>query len=98
MRKYMWYNGIRLFNGLPDYIKTFDGSKETFKKILDEYLTLLPDEPDTGTQCPNSRTLDIKVSNLLLDWTQREFKPCSRSLNTNKLCDMYSDGGSVTHL
>ena len=89
---------MRLFNYLPDHLKMFDGSKDTFKRLLDECLTLIPDEPDTGTQSRSAQTLANKVSNLLLDWTQKGFILRSRIVNTNMFCNLYNNGGSMTHL
>ena len=35
--------GPELFNSLPIDLRTWSGSMETFKKVLDEFLTLIPD-------------------------------------------------------
>ena len=42
------YRGVKLYNSPPNYIKSFHRKLEDFKIIPDEYLKLLPDQPEIG--------------------------------------------------
>lgn len=39
------FNGKRIFNSLPKYLRGYRGSAETFNIKLDEYLKGIPDRP-----------------------------------------------------
>ena len=62
------YIHVHIFNSLPEEIIRHKGSPESFKKILDEYLTGLPDQPEVGGLIPGARTLSGIPSNSILDW------------------------------
>ena len=62
------YCGVQTFNALPEDIKLFQGSKEGFKKILDEFLGNLPDQPEVDNLVPGARTLEGSPSNAVFDW------------------------------
>ena len=68
MRKSVRHQGVIIFNSLPEEIMRHKGSPESFKKILDEYLTGLPDQPEVGGLIPGARTLSGIPSNSILDW------------------------------
>ena len=46
MRNSINYGGDFIYNSLPEDLKTFTGSQDCFKERLDEYLSLIPDQPD----------------------------------------------------
>ena len=62
------WEGVRLFNSLPKNIRTFKGSKEAFKNILDTFLSNIPDQPETTQDKPGGRTLLGDSSNSIPDW------------------------------
>ena len=57
-----------MFNALPEVLKTFKGNPPSFKGHLDRFLSMIPDEPDTGDLVPGGRTGDGSPSNSILDW------------------------------
>ena len=60
--------GARLFNMLPVKVRTFQGSLENFKSLLDSYLSQCPDQPATEELKPQARDIYGQPSNSLLDW------------------------------
>ena len=64
----MNWEGVRLFNSLPQTLKTFRGSKEAFKVNLDRYLGLIPDQPETEDMKPGGRDIFGNASNSIADW------------------------------
>ena len=62
------WEGVRLFNCLPKSIRTFNGSKESFKNILDLYISQIPDQPETCGDKPGGKTLMGDSSNSIPDW------------------------------
>ena len=70
VRNSIKYGGVRLFNCMPEHIKCWEGSKEGFKKILDEFLGVIPDQPEVDNLIPDARTIDGKPSNSVVDWTR----------------------------
>ena len=37
---------VRIYNALPKYLREWEGSKKSFKNKLDQFLSLIPDEPE----------------------------------------------------
>ena len=68
MRKSIRHQGVIIYSSLPEYIMRHEGSPESFKSVLDEYLTTIPDQPEVGGLIPGARTLTGKSSNSILDW------------------------------
>ena len=64
------WEGVRIFNSLPDELKKFTGTKEAFKNLLDRYLSNIPDQPEYPGILPGGRTLCNKQSNSIADWTR----------------------------
>ena len=62
------WEGVKLFNCLPHKIRTFTGSKLAFKNILDQFLCMIPDQPETSSDKPGGRTLTGDSSNSIVDW------------------------------
>lgn len=62
--------GAKLFNSLPKILCDFNGLCELFKKLLDEYLEIVPDRPVIGGY--HTCNLDIKgnQSNCLSEWSR----------------------------
>ena len=49
------YNGLRLFNSLPKYLRSISKvSVEEFKEKLDKYLQQIPDEPNVKGLTPSA--------------------------------------------
>ena len=63
--------GVKIFNSLPQDIKTFSGSLDQFKSKLDDYLETLPDQPQTESLTPSAMTVYQKPSNIIFDWTRK---------------------------
>ena len=62
-------HGGRIFNLLPRHIRDYTGTKETFKKILDEFLKEIPDQPLCEGLSPEAvNRITSKNSNSLYDW------------------------------
>ena len=68
MRSCVRYGGVKIFNSLPEELKVFKGTKETFKCKLDQYLSVIPDQPYIGQEQPGGRTVNRKPSNSIIDW------------------------------
>ena len=62
------WEGVRLFNCLPLKLRTFKGTKEGFKSLLDLFLTNIPDQPESPTDKPGGRNLLGDPSNSIPDW------------------------------
>ena len=59
----------KIFNLLPYDIRNWDGSKETFKLKLDEFLTNIPDHPRTNDLIPAPMNrISTLHSNSIYDW------------------------------
>ena len=57
-----------MFNSLPNELKLWTGTKDAFKIVLDEFLTLVPDEPETDDLVPSAKDIMGKPSNSMKDW------------------------------
>ena len=62
---------MKIFNSVPNEIKTYRGSLESFKTLLYQYLELLLDQPEIGDLKPEALTLTRKPSNSLIDWGRK---------------------------
>ena len=60
--------GVRLFNMLPIEVRTYQGSLENFKSLLDSYISQCPDQPATEDLKPEAKDIYGKYSNSLIDW------------------------------
>ena len=60
--------GVKIFNALPNEIKTFKGTKDQFKVVLDKFLEEIPDQPRTESLIPGSKDLQGTPSNSIPDW------------------------------
>ena len=67
-RRTIQYEGAKLVNILPPPLRNFNGKVEHFKKLLDSFLCLVPDEPKTESLVPRARDFKDKPSNSLYDW------------------------------
>ena len=65
------FHGGSLFNSLPHNIRAWTGSKECFKKKLDEFLTNIPDHPYAPGLVPEPVcSITCKNSNSITDWVR----------------------------
>ena len=46
------------------------GVKGRLQKFLDEYLSVIPDQPEVENLKPEAKTIDGKPSNSVVDWTR----------------------------
>ena len=60
--------GVRIFNMLPVEIRTFQGTLEGFKSLLDSYISQCPDQPSTEVLKPQAKDIFGNPSNSLIDW------------------------------
>ena len=67
-RRSLKFEGVMLFNSVPEEVRLWTGSQEVFKTMLDDYLAVIPDQPETGSLSPGGRTEDGKASNSIIDW------------------------------
>ena len=79
-RKTIQAEGVRLMNVLPGEIRNFSGDLGDFKSLLDSYLGLVPDQPETEWEKPGVCSSDGKFSNSVYDWIvvrgdPKEWKP-----------------------
>ena len=70
MRKSVKFQGVIVYNSLPEHLKRWEGSLDGFKENLDNYLSTLPDNPEVGDLVPIARTIGGKPSNSIVDWTR----------------------------
>ena len=54
-RRTIQHEGAKLVNILPPPLRNFSGKLEIFKCLLDNFLSLVPDEPKTNLLIPNAR-------------------------------------------
>ena len=54
-RRNIKWEGVRIFNSLPAHVKTFQGTKEQFKILLDKFLETIPDQPQTNVWIPGAK-------------------------------------------
>ena len=83
------WEGVRIFNSLPEDFKTFKGTKEAAKNILDKFLQLIPDQPEHPGMLPGGRTMYGTPSNSIPDWTKVLKFDCSvdNPLISTNICD-----------
>ena len=60
--------GVRIFNSLPEDLKTWSGKPEEFKEKLDKFLECIPDQPQTESLIPGGKDLYGAPSNSIPDW------------------------------
>ena len=62
-------HGGKLYNLLPRHLRDFEGSKENFKTLLDEFLQCIPDQPlcEGLYPAPISSSTN-RNSNSIIDW------------------------------
>ena len=71
--------GAKFFNVIPEPLKVWTGKKEVFKKGLDLFLAMLPDQPETEMMKPNCSDYSGNASNSIVDW--------ARVLDTRRLLE-----------
>ena len=64
------WEGVRIYNSLPMKIRTWTGSKEYFKNMVDEFLSKIPDQSETSYDKPGGRPLLGESSNSIPDWVR----------------------------
>ena len=53
---------------LPIEVRTYQGSLENFKSLLDSYISQCPDQPATEDLKPEAKDIYGKCSKFLIDW------------------------------
>ena len=62
------WEGVSLYNSLPEYLRVWKGTFQTFKNKLDQFLVNIPDQPQTNGDKPGGRTVNGDCSNAINDW------------------------------
>ena len=88
-RQSIQYEGVKLLNCLPTEIRNFSGSIENFKKLIDNFLDLVPDEPMTDTLSPSVQNIDGKFSNSIYDWCRTKSFTWEPNLELTRIYDSY---------
>ena len=57
--------GPEIFNALPEDLRNFEGSMESFKSRLDSFLELVEDSPRIDNSCLVDNSLDKRIK----EWT-----------------------------
>ena len=70
LRDSLLYNGVRIYNCLPKYVTSVTDCIDTFKKNLDLFLGMLPDQPELPGSIPEACDLYGNPSNSLIDWVR----------------------------
>ena len=64
-------NGARLFNCMPQKIRSIEKDQNLFKPELDKFLSIIPDQPRLWSLVPDPVCrVTARQSNSLLAWTQ----------------------------
>ena len=100
------HEGVKLLNIIPKEIRNFCGKQEEFKRLLDSYLTLIPDQPATETLTPGVTDIEGIPSNSIYDWIRARapnWNPCVTLLyceerQTYSICQSSVGGGSAKPL
>ena len=72
LRRYtIQHEGVSLLNILLKEIRNFSGEFETFKTLLDNFLSLLPDHPLTEDLKPVAVDRNGSPSNSIYDWIRK---------------------------
>ena len=64
------WEGVRLFNCIPQKLRMWKGSVNTFKNLLDKFLEKIPDQPQVNDQKPRGMTVNGDPSNSIPDWVR----------------------------
>ena len=88
-RRTIQHEGAKLVNILPPPLRNFSGKLETFKCLLDNFLSLVPDEPKTNSLIPNARDFYGKPSNSIYDWCKNGHFDWVSPVALKKINDMY---------
>ena len=70
MERSLKYDGAKLFNAMPVFIRNLTGSKDSFKYYLDKLLSCIPDQPGSRGLVPHSLTEDCQPTNSIKYWTK----------------------------
>ena len=71
MLRGMRFEGVKIFNSLLITLRTWTGTKDSFKKGLDLYLAMIPDCPITETLIPDCKDCHDRPSNSIVDWRRK---------------------------
>ena len=80
--------GLNLLIFYPP-LRNFSGKLENFKMLLDNFLSLVPDEPQTQSLIPKVRDFYGKLSNSLYDWTKNFKIDWVSPVELQKIDDIY---------
>ena len=105
-RETIQHEGVRLLNVLPCEIRNFSGKLEIFKCLLDSYLSIVPDEPETEDLKSNIVDCEGVTTNSLYYWclkTHVNWKPCVKLIRDSDFRyvlkpDMTSQGEAQLNL
>ena len=77
------WEGVTFYNSLPKYLRTWNGTFQTFKNKLDQFLQLIPDQPQVNNDKPGGKTINGEWSNSIPDWI-RVLNVCDDEIDDNK--------------
>ena len=64
-------SAAKLYKSLPYYIQDYEGDDyKTFKVMLDEYLSTIPDEPSVPGLITGNLNTDSRPSNSIIGWSK----------------------------
>ena len=66
-RETIQFEGVRLMNCIPREIRNFIGNLDTFKKLLDSFQCLIPDQLETEILKPEVTDCEESPSNYIND-------------------------------
>ena len=61
------------FNALPKHLRILDGSNNTYKKKLDEFLSMIPDAPKSGSGGSSYISVDLDDQIRNWNWALRSY-------------------------
>ena len=70
--KSIFVQGPKIFNALPRCIREWEGSFDTFKIIVDCFLTLLPDRPCLTGYTSQNKDLYRNQTNEIVHWIRNK--------------------------
>ena len=81
--------GLNWLTFYPPPLRNFSGKLETFKSLLDNFLSKVPDEPKTNSLIPKARDFYGKPSNSIYDWCKNGKIDWVSPVALKKIDDIY---------
>ena len=81
--------GLNFLISYPPPLRNFVGKLDNFKLLLDNFLCLVPDEPQTQSLIPQARDFYGKPSNSIYDWCKNSNFNWVSPVELRKIDDFY---------